>query len=597
MTNRVAFAAALLALPMLVADTGVLLPTDRTDPDPSVFSLNEMRVDIRIDNGVARVQIREIFLNHTENVHEGTYQFALPENATISDFAVWDDVTRIPGVILERRRANEIYNIVSKPQTIDPGLLQMGERDASEAGRSPQFSVKIVPIPAFGTKRVEMEYQQPIVFDHFQSEFAVPLKSDTNIQTAGHLTITLDLASEHAIKDFAAVTKAYPLKITERSPKRVKAVFAGDNVELSEDFTFQFGLNPSSAGTVSVITEREDNEGFFGASALLPMEAARPAAGTPHTVVVLFDTSLSMQWEKLERSFQACEMLLHGLRATDSFNLLLFNSDVSSFAPAPKPATAANIEQALAFVKNSRIRGGTDLQKALKDGLAQLANARSDTYLVVISDGGSTEGTIHNGKLGAWYSGEWKKVPLARRPHTFVFGVGDDANVPLLEMLAGNGGVLELIRSTESLDFKLNAFIAKIGRQPVKQLGVVGGPSSNFTMVYPLEEVRFGGSVASWVGQYKKPLPKATFTVRGTQDEKPLVMTASAALPAQESDHPYLPRTWARARVDALLQKIERDGEDRATIDEIIRLSKKYKFVTPYTSFLAVPRARCCGHE
>jgi Ca-activated chloride channel family protein len=43
--------------------------------------------------------------------------------------------------------------------------------------------------------------------------------------------------------------------------------------------------------------------------------------------------------------------------------------------------------------------------------------------------------------------------------------------------------------------------------------------------------------------------------------------------------------------VDALLDKIEREGEDRATIDEIVRLSKKYKFVTPYTSFLAVPRA------
>ncbi|MGH9666398.1 MAG: VIT domain-containing protein, partial [Bryobacteraceae bacterium] len=32
-------------------------------------------------------------------------------------------------------------------------------------------------------------------------------------------------------------------------------------------------------------------------------------------------------------------------------------------------------------------------------------------------------------------------------------------------------------------------------------------------------------------------------------------------------------------------------GEDRASIDEIIRLARKYKFVTPYTSFLAAPRA------
>jgi Ca-activated chloride channel homolog len=43
--------------------------------------------------------------------------------------------------------------------------------------------------------------------------------------------------------------------------------------------------------------------------------------------------------------------------------------------------------------------------------------------------------------------------------------------------------------------------------------------------------------------------------------------------------------------VDALLEKIEREGEDAASIDEIIRLSRKYKFVTPYTSFLAAPRA------
>ncbi len=247
---------------LLIADTGVLIPTDRTEPDPSVFSLNEMSVDIKIDNGVARVRIRQIFLNHTNTVHEGTYQFTLPENANISDFAVWDDVTRIPGVILERRRANEIYNI-AKSQAIDPGLLQMGERDASEAGRSPQFSAKIVPIPAYGTKRVEMEYQQPTVLDHFQSEFAVPLKSDTNIQTAAHLAITLDLESEHAIKDFANVAKAYPLKITERSPKRVKAVFTGNNIELSEDCAFRFGLDPAGAGTLTVITEREEGEGFF----------------------------------------------------------------------------------------------------------------------------------------------------------------------------------------------------------------------------------------------------------------------------------------------------------------------------------------------
>jgi Ca-activated chloride channel family protein len=68
-------------------------------------------------------------------------------------------------------------------------------------------------------------------------------------------------------------------------------------------------------------------------------------------------------------------------------------------------------------------------------------------------------------------------------------------------------------------------------------------------------------------------------------------MTARVSLPPLDASHAELPRTWARARVDALLEKIEREGEDGASIDEIIRLSRKYKFVTPYTSFLAVPRA------
>ena len=75
------------------------------------------------------------------------------------------------------------------------------------------------------------------------------------------------------------------------------------------------------------------------------------------------------------------------------------------------------------------------------------------------------------------------------------------------------------------------------------------------------------------------------------RDGTPVEMTGKVNFPRESFDHPQLPRLWARARVDALLEKIEREGEDQATIDEIIRLARQYKFVTPYTSFLAVPRA------
>jgi Ca-activated chloride channel family protein len=97
--------------------------------------------------------------------------------------------------------------------------------------------------------------------------------------------------------------------------------------------------------------------------------------------------------------------------------------------------------------------------------------------------------------------------------------------------------------------------------------------------------------MATWVGQYTKPLKQASFAALGSDQGRALRISAKASLPDQNLEHPDLPRTWAKARVDALLAKIDREGEDRASIDEIIRLSRKFKFVTPYTSFLAAPRS------
>jgi len=582
----VRLAAALFLLPALAfADAGVLIPSNRQQPDPSVLSLEEMAIDIRIDNGDARVAIRQIFASHHPAVLEGTYLFALPGNAAVSDFAVWDDVTRIPGVILERRRAEEIYQNL-KWQAIDPGLLQMGEQGTPrEAGRTAVFSARIVPIPAYGTKRLELEYHERIPVVDLRSMFAVPLRPDAyQAQTAGLLTINFELRSAHRIAEFAPVSKAYPLQITANTPNLVRAAFQGRNVVFSEDFAVRYTLEASLADRFQVLAHREANEpGFFEASALIA-PGQQSAGGAPRTVVVLFDNSLSMQWEKLERNFLALETLLRSLRPEDRFNLLLFNTEVKPFAPAPVAAETASVEKALEFVRASLLRGGTDLEKALEAALAQFS--KGESYLVLLSDGNPTRGAIRTATLASRYAAKWQQA----RPRTYVFAVGDDANMPLLKMLARSDGIVEWVRSTEPPEFKLNAFVSRIGRRPIENLRFAAAPASNFDMVYPLESGTFGGSVAAWVGQYKQP-GQATFTIRGVRDGKPLDIRAQAALPAQSADHPHLPRTWARARVDALLEKIEREGEDRATIDEIIRLARKYKFVTPYTSFLAAPRA------
>jgi Ca-activated chloride channel family protein len=614
MKHRMLTLLALLFVPaLLLADAGILIPRDKAQPDPAILSLEEMDLTVRIDNGDARVFVRQIFANHTATIEEGNYIFALPSQATVSDFAVWDGPTRIPAVVLERKRAEDIYTQL-KQQAIDPGLLQMGERGPEEAKRSSVFSARIVPIQPHGTKRLEIEYHQSIPVENLKSYFAIPLRPDAySSQIARHLRINFELRSDHATTNFHASAKIFPLKFDEITPHSVKGHFEGANVNLSEDFVATYDLDAASADTLNVLTYRNpvsaqpaptetsplrggSEPGFFETQALIGYGKGSASlsggSGAPKTLIILFDTSLSMQWEKLERSYQALESLLRTLRPSDRFNLLMFNSQVQTFQPAPVAAEPATVQRALDFVRSSKLRGGTDLQRALQAALQQSSASQTvSPYLVLLSDGGATRGPIQNGKLASWYVESWKHLPENQRPRTYIFGVGDDANLPLLSVLARQDGLLEHVLSNEPAEFKLNSFLSKIGRSPIGELNLAVTPESAVDTVYPLQDSTFAGSIASWVGRYEASKKNVVFTVHGERDEAALEVSAKADLPREALEHAQLPRLWARARVDALLGKIQRDGEDQATIDEIIRLSRQYKFVTPYTSFLAVPRA------
>jgi Ca-activated chloride channel family protein len=603
---------ALLTSALLFADAGILIPRDKQQPDPAILSLEEMEITVRIDNGDARVFVRQVFANHTGGIQEGNYIFALPSHATISDFATWDGPTRIPAVILERKRAEEIYNQL-KQQAIDPGLLQMGERGAEEAKRTSVFSARITPIPAYGTKRLEIEYHESIPVENLKSYFAIPLRPDAyHAQTAHHLRINFELHTAHAIRNFQATAKSFPLQLDQNTAHLVQGHFEGEGVNLGEDFVTTYDLDPAASDTLQILTYRNpvsgqpsptetapvrstNEPGFFEAEAVLGFgsgatPAANPASGAPKTVIVLFDISLSMQWEKLERSYQALETLLRTLRPADHFGLVLFNTETHALPLSS--ADAGGIQRAIEFVRASRLRGGTDLQRALQAGLQQAAaTGAGNTYLVILSDGGATRGPITNGKLATWYASAWKQLPETQRPRTYILAVGDDANLPLFRMLARQDGLLEHVLSTEPMEFKLASFLSKIGRSPIGQLDLAVAPDNAVDTVYPLQAATFSGSLASWVGRYQKPQENVSFQVHGVRDGTPVEMAGKVNLPHESFDHPQLPRLWARARVDALLEKIEREGEDQATIDEIIRLARQYKFVTPFTSFLAVPRA------
>jgi Ca-activated chloride channel homolog len=596
----------LLAPAVARAQSGVLIPANSEKPDPSVLTLDEMSVNVVIDNQYARVRVTQIFGNRTANVQEGRYVFLIPTTASISDFAVWDGDIRIPGVILEKRRAEEIYKDLAL-QLIDPGLLKQEREDTA----STAFTVQVAPIPAYGTKRLELEYSELLTVDNLESYYSFPFKpSEYGTQSVGHLAIRLQISSKFAMSDLNTRSKAYSLAFIENTPQYKSASFEAQNIELTEDFAFSYGLTiPSSAFEFLAyraperitadelrdprLAEREP-DGYFEAAAVFneagraPGEAALPQ---PRSILVMLDTSLSMQWEKLDRAYQATEGLLRSLTAQDAFNVMLFNDDVALFSERAVDARPDQVERALAFIKSSFLSGGTDLGAALERAakVAKDMPLRKERSIVMITDGNSTLATTRTRAIIDRFQKANDSGPRAR---LYVFGIGADTNLRLLgELVRASRGYFDWTRETDDLSFKLKSFVSKVGREPIESLKLQNPDASNFYQVYPdYEATAYDGARISFVGRYKKP-GLAPITLTGSLEGKPVRLAQQVQLPERDDSHPHVPRMWARARVDALLRQIALNGETKEAIDEIIALSKKYKFVTPYTSFLAAPRS------
>ncbi|MBK6428438.1 MAG: hypothetical protein IPF82_20295 [Blastocatellia bacterium] len=232
-------AAVILGVAPAAAQSGVLIPTSVKDqPDSSILALTEMTVSVSIDRQLARTRVTHIYANRTSNPIEGTYVFAVPTTASIADFAVWDGDTRIPGVILERRTARAIYEEIAA-RAIDPGLLeQEGDEDAPTA-----FTVRVAPIPAFGTKRIEMEYTELLSVDDLQSYYSLPLKpSQYGIQAIGHLRIDISIASGFPLSGLDVKGNQFPVAIDREEPTTIAAHYEGTNLQPSQDFAFSYSI-------------------------------------------------------------------------------------------------------------------------------------------------------------------------------------------------------------------------------------------------------------------------------------------------------------------------------------------------------------------
>ena len=598
----------LLAPRESIGQAGLLVPTSSGRPDPAVLSLREMTIDVGIARGYARVNVRQVFENHTDRIQEGNYRFRLPPSAAVGDFAVWDGLVRIPGVILEKQRARSIYRELTA-QRIDPGLLQQGEEEGGLEGPADRpsggalFSVHVAPIPPYATKRLELQFQQEVPVIEGQGEFRLGLRPpDGEPPVAATLGIRVRLDGEAGSEQKPAKGDL-PLK-----REGDELVFSGNDVALDRDLVVR--LRPRGAAPLRVTAFRNpdgalpdglalapwerpaeippEKDGFFLLELSPPMKAApapdttkaAPAATRPPvTLAILFDTSLGHRWSGLETAYGYLLRVLEAMGPEDRFVLVPFDRAPAEDAEL-QPATAAARQAALEKLRARLLRPGSDVPKALTAGRKLVGKGGR---LLLLTDGpsGVSAQALTSGASG---------LPL------FVALTGEETREAYRVAATG-----VLIPGTT--DLEANLFFKRVlgpveKPKPEKTSKVtdeapftVTGGEPGLRDIYPvMVQPAAPGSLSGWIGRYANPQPELQWAVSTTllpAESKVL----SAPLPERALDARDLPRRWARARVDYLLARIEAEGEKREWIEEIIALSKRYKFVTPYTAFLAAPRS------
>ncbi len=563
---------------------GIIIPEPPICPHPCpvpppppqetpYLTVENHRVSVIIEDQVAVTRIDQIFRNDSHWSLEGTYIFPLPENAAISDFSMWVNGQRVDGELHTKEEARRIYDDIVR-RRMDPALLEYVGRDL--------FQASIFPIDPGDTRRVEIEYSQVLPLDNGLVEYVYPLSTEKfSAQPLENVAVTVNLTSREAIK--AIYSPSHPVSLQRDGRYRATAGWEAFNVLPDTDFSLYYTVSAADVG-VNLLSYKPDGEdGFFMLLAAPNVDAQQIVN---KDVLLVLDTSGSMEGEKIEQARDALNFVLDHLNEGDRFNIVTFSTGVQIFSDRPEPLSMRT--EARRFVSGVRAEGSTDINRALLETIAT-ADRERPTIIIFLTDGLPTSGVVETPLI-------LNNVSQAATPNLriFPFGVGNDVDTVLLDTLAQEQrGAGAYVRPGERVDEQVSSFYAKVSTPVLADIQLeFDGVRIEETYPYPLPDL-FAGTQLIVTGRYRAGGP-ATVTLTGQINGQPRTFEyddlyfAVAAPSLREADRraDFIPRLWATRKIGYLLNQIRLHGENRETIDQVVNLSIRYGIITPYTSFL-----------
>ena len=495
-------------------------------PDENSVSLQSMDVQVEIFGNLAKTTTTLVFTNSSSRNLEGNLVFPLPENTTVSGYAIDINGKLRNAVPVTKARAVEVFESIQK-QNVDPGIIEKVEGN--------NFRTRISPIPAKGSRTIQLSYYQELKLDKSSYQYHLPLDSSKKIAKFNLTTKVYTAAGKPQLIEtpdgsfnFSENSNIYEANLskTDFTPKKSLII----------------NLPKSPNNVESFVQKNVDGSVYFYANLLVDAKS-QPKVWSKN-IGIIWDNSLS----GLKRNHQKeLEFLDKIISQQKNLNIEVSLLNISLEKSRLFQIKNGDWSELKKYLENVTYDGGTNYAKILP------ASLKADEYLL-FSDGISSFGSNIFNIDKPFYT-------IASSP---------TSNYGVLKMIAQKVGGKFINLNENSVE---NAF-KQINESSVQFLGIINNTAGE---VYPIStnDVNNGISI-SGISQYPNAKLMMMFGRNGKVEFNKELDLSKATQNLEIS------KIWAQSKVNYLELNLE---QYKTEIEEI---GKQFSIVTSNTSLIVL---------
>ncbi|XP_077582048.1 inter-alpha-trypsin inhibitor heavy chain H3-like [Stigmatopora nigra] len=558
-----------------------------------MVEVQTFKVDCAVTSRFAHTVMTSKTLNMANISQEIVFEMELPKTAFITNFTMEIDGQVFVGEVKEKAKAKKQYEMaVSSGKTA--GLVKASGR------KMELFSVS-VNIAAESNVIFVLTYEELLQRKLGQYEILTRVKPKQPVQdfritvnifepqgltlvdaTASFLTNQLLPLVEKTVTDTKAhITFSPTMEQQKRCPSCAETQIQGD-------FIVKYDVKrEQSLGEVQMVN------GYF-VHFFSPPDLPR----VPKNVIFVVDRSFSMAGKKIAQTREALTAILKDLHVGDHFAVVLFDGGIVTWRNSVLKATEKNVTDAVAYIRELKEKGATDINGALLQAVTLLKKERRDKRLpersvdmiILLTDGMPNHGVSNLQNIQ-----ENVRKAIDGNMSLFCLGFGNDVEYSFLDVLSKqNKGIARRIFEASDAALQLQGFYEEVSSPLLLDVklqypgnSVDALTKNQYSHLFNGSEIVVAGRVDdshqldNFLVEVFAQGPEADFQVQGEAQ----VQDWGVIYPEDKYVFgDFTERLWAYLTIQQALEKSQ-EGKDNLTA-KALEMALRYNFVTPLTSMV-----------